>query len=205
MSSPRASSGSGCVPVPVGRSRRADRPGGARARVAPPRLDHDLASRGRRTRGDRSARYALARARASGGVQAFASLTLAAPFGFAGIATLAEALSTRLAVVPDLYGAASALPDAAHGLGVRLAGRDRRAVSAGVARVWTATRVAFHGAPPPSRRKGDEDASERAAFSAGVRLAATGAAGRASSRSQPGASVSRSLDSQSGRGSGIEG
>jgi urease accessory protein len=87
--------------------------------------------------------------------KAFASLTLAAPDGFSGIATLAGALPARLATLPDVYAAASALPDAANGLGVRLAGRDLRAVRGGVAMVWTAARVAFHGAPPPSRRKGE--------------------------------------------------
>jgi len=88
--------------------------------------------------------------------KAFASLTLAAPGGAPGIAALADALTARLASVPDLYGAASPLPAAANGLGVRLAGRDLRAVRAGIAIAWSAARVEFHGAPPPSRRKAEE-------------------------------------------------
>jgi urease accessory protein len=88
--------------------------------------------------------------------KAFASLTLIAPRGFLELAPLADALTARLGSIPDLYAAASPLPDAAHGIGARLAGRDLRAVRAGLALVWTAARLRFHGAAPPSRRKGEE-------------------------------------------------
>jgi urease accessory protein len=88
---------------------------------------------------------------------AFGSLTLAAPGRREANAGLAEALSATLARVPDLYAAASLLPGEATGLGVRFAGRDLRAVKAGTKAAWRLIRQAFHGAPPPSRRKSDDD------------------------------------------------
>jgi urease accessory protein len=88
---------------------------------------------------------------------AFGSLTLVAPGRRETNAGLADALSTTLARIPDLYAAASLLPGEATGLGVRLAGRELRAVKAGVKAAWRLIRHAFYGAPPPSRRKGDDD------------------------------------------------
>lgn len=88
---------------------------------------------------------------------AFGSLTLAAPGRPEANAGLADALSATLAKIPDLYAAASLLPGEATGLSVRLAGRELRAVKAGTTAAWRLIRQAFHGAPPPSRRKGDDD------------------------------------------------
>lgn len=88
---------------------------------------------------------------------AFGSLTLAAPGHTEGIAALSDALSTMLATIPGLYGAASLLPGEATGIGVRLAGRDLRAARAGAKAAWRLVRQAFYAVPPPSRRKGDDD------------------------------------------------
>ena len=42
-------------------------------------------------------------------------------------------------------------------IAVRLAGRELRAVKVGTKAAWQLIRRAFHGAPPPSRRKGVDD------------------------------------------------
>lgn len=94
------------------------------------------------------------------GFTAFGSLTLAAP-GRADLgAGLAEALTAAFSDVAGLYAAASPLPGEATGLGVRLAGRDLRAVRAGAALAWRLIRTVLHGASPPSRRKGYDLAAE---------------------------------------------
>ncbi|WP_158818918.1 urease accessory protein UreD [Methylocapsa sp. S129] len=87
--------------------------------------------------------------------RAFGAMTLAAPGRrWDSMAAFANALSATLATIPDLYAAASLLPDETAGLGVRLAGRDLRAVRAGIQTAWNAIRCEFYGVPPPSRRKG---------------------------------------------------
>ncbi len=86
---------------------------------------------------------------------AFGTLILATPGRAEAGADLAGALTRALTGLPDLYAAASRLPGEATGIGVRLAGRDLRAVRAGVAVAWRLIRTALQGAPPPSRRKGD--------------------------------------------------
>lgn len=91
----------------------------------------------------------------SAAFRAFASVVLAAPGWSGAISALADEISATLAALPGLYGAASLLPADA-GLGVRLAGRELREVRAGIAAVWYAARCALHGAPPESRRKGDD-------------------------------------------------
>jgi urease accessory protein len=88
--------------------------------------------------------------------KAFGSVLLAAPGLTEGIEALADDLSAALAAVPGLYGAASRLPGEASGIGVRLAGRDLRAVRAGIHSIWISVRRRLFGAAPPSRRKGDE-------------------------------------------------
>jgi urease accessory protein len=60
--------------------------------------------------------------------------------------------------LPGLDGVASLLPAEA-GIGVRLAGRELRNVRAGIATIWFGVRSALYGAPPDSRRKGDDPAS----------------------------------------------
>jgi urease accessory protein len=94
----------------------------------------------------------------SASFRAFASLVLAAPGSGRSIAPLADELSASLALLPGLYGAASLLPAKA-GVGVRLAGRELRDVRAGIATIWFCVRSALYGAPPESRRKGDDAAS----------------------------------------------
>jgi urease accessory protein len=94
----------------------------------------------------------------SAAFRAFASLVVAAPGWSAAVAPLADALSASLASLPGLYGAASLLPAEA-GMGVRLAGRELRNVRAGIATIWFGVRSALYGAPPDSRRKGDDPAS----------------------------------------------
>jgi hypothetical protein len=96
-------------------------------------------------------------------------LTLAAPGRQEANTGLADALSTTLATIPDLYAVASLLPGAATGLSVRLAGRELRSVRAGVKAAWDLTRQAFHGAPPLTRRKGDDDPFAAAVPSASPR------------------------------------
>ncbi len=87
------------------------------------------------------------------GFRAFGSVVIAAPGS--------EALSWRrifpraLAIIPDLYGAASLFPADA-GVGIRLAGRELRHLRTGIAAVWFGVRRALYGAPPESRRKGDD-------------------------------------------------
>jgi urease accessory protein len=94
----------------------------------------------------------------SASFRAFASLVVAAPGWSAAVAPLADELSASLASLPGLYGAASLLPAEA-GMGVRLAGRELRNVRAGIATIWFGVRSALYGAPPDSRRKGDDPAS----------------------------------------------
>jgi urease accessory protein len=94
----------------------------------------------------------------SAAFRAFASLVVAAPGWSAAVAPLADALSASLASLPGLYGAASLLPAEA-GMGVRLAGRELRNVRAGIATIWFGVRSALYGAPPDSRRKGEDPPS----------------------------------------------
>ena len=104
---------------------------------------------------DRQDIRGLGRGRTAG-FSAFGSVLVAAPGRPLGIEPLTEALSAGLTTVPDLYGAASRLPGDATGLGIRLAGRDLRAVRAALQAVWIITRRHFHGAPPPTRRMAQE-------------------------------------------------
>jgi urease accessory protein len=86
------------------------------------------------------------------GFTAFASLMLAAPGRLGDCTALAEELTRTFASTESLYGAASLLPGDV-GVGVRLAARELRDVRDGTAAVWRATRCAFYGTPPESRRK----------------------------------------------------
>jgi hypothetical protein len=95
----------------------------------------------------------------SAAFKAFGALILAAPGRQEAGPDLAEALNRDLAGIVGLYAAASPLPGEAAGLGVRLAGRDLRAVRAGVQAAWRSIRRRLYGALPPSRRKGDDDAA----------------------------------------------
>jgi urease accessory protein len=82
---------------------------------------------------------------------AFGSIFMAAPLPPETLERLALELSAALATIPNLYGAASLLPSAS-GVGVRLAGRDLRALRAGLELAWTAFRVQLYGQPPGTRR-----------------------------------------------------
>ena len=87
---------------------------------------------------------------------AFGSVMLVAPGRTEGIEVFADDLSATLATIRDLYAAASLLPGEAIGLGVRLAGRDLRAVRAGLHAVWMGTRRRLYGTATPPRRNGDD-------------------------------------------------
>lgn len=87
---------------------------------------------------------------------AFGSVLLVTPGRTEGIEALADDLSATLATIRDLYGAASLLPGEATGLGVRMAGRNLRAVRAGLHAVWITARRHLYGMAPPTRRKGDD-------------------------------------------------
>jgi urease accessory protein len=89
---------------------------------------------------------------ASGGdYAAFGGLTAVAP-GRLGL-DFVDVLNPALSRVDGLYAAASILPADA-GVIVRFAGRDLRALRAGVALAWEASRMALFGASPGRRRKG---------------------------------------------------
>ncbi len=104
------------------------------------------------------------------GFAAFGSLTLVAPGRVEADRARCDELMRELAIIPDLYAAASPLPgggagnaNESAGLGMRFAGRDLRAVRSGMRIAWTLVRCAFYGAPPGSRRKGDDVASAKSA------------------------------------------
>lgn len=87
---------------------------------------------------------------------AFGSVLLATPGRTDGVEALAAELTAGFATIPGLYGAASTLPGSNVGIGARLAAHDLRAVAAGIQVAWIAARRLLYGAPPPSRRKGDD-------------------------------------------------
>jgi urease accessory protein len=84
------------------------------------------------------------------GFAAFGGLMIVAPGRLAP--ALVDALNPAIAGLDGLYGAASALPGDI-GVSVRLAGRDLRALRAGVALAWEWSRTALFDAPPVRSRK----------------------------------------------------
>lgn len=86
---------------------------------------------------------------------AFSSLFIVTPLPSETLERFASDLSTELASMSHVYGAASMLPGNI-GIGVRLAAGELRSVRAANERVWIAFRRLLCGEAPPSRRKGDD-------------------------------------------------
>jgi urease accessory protein len=86
------------------------------------------------------------------GFTAFGNILLKARLPTGTLQWLALDVSAALTAIPNLYGAASPLPSGA-GVGVRLAGRDLRALRSGLELAWMAFRVQLHGQPPGLRRE----------------------------------------------------
>lgn len=77
-------------------------------------------------------------------------MALAAPArDFAGVC---DPFTAALGQIEGLYGAASLLPGSA-GVGLRFAGRDMRAVRAGLTFAWGWARTLLTGTAPNGRRK----------------------------------------------------
>ncbi len=87
---------------------------------------------------------------AAGDYAAFGGLAVVAPGRLS--AAFADGLNPALARLDGLYAAASVLPADAGTL-IRFAGRDLRALRAGVALAWEAARMALFDASPGRRRK----------------------------------------------------
>jgi urease accessory protein len=85
-----------------------------------------------------------------GGFAAFGTMALVAP-GRIDSGACAD-VNAALGRIEGLYAAASLLPGAI-GVGLRFAGRDLRAVRAGLHLGWSWSRTLLSGAPPPGRRK----------------------------------------------------
>lgn len=81
---------------------------------------------------------------------AFGSMVMVLPLPGEQLETLALELSTALGETPGVYAAASVLPASA-GIGIRLAGRDLRALRAGLELGWMRFRVQVSGGPPAGR------------------------------------------------------